>query len=98
MVDEKSLPPNSNVICGRLANALKNVITEKEAAKPGYVAEGYKNIMKPLVVHNTPTLRQISSKIILSCAFLLGILRPDMALLYYPKGMWRVAGAFLTLA
>ncbi len=68
VVDVKSLTPNSNVISGRFANASMNVGAEKETAKPRYVSQGYKGKLKPFVAHNTPTLRQTSSKIIVSCA------------------------------
>lgn len=40
--------------------------------KARYVVQGYNDRVKPFVVHNSPTLRQNSSKIIVSFASLLG--------------------------
>ena len=73
VVDRNSIPRNSNIIGGRFANTLKNFGTSNEFPKARYVAQGHGDKMKPFVVHNTPTLRQTSSKLIVSCASLLNL-------------------------
>lgn len=67
-----SIPRNANIVGGRFANVLKNVGTDKEFAKARFVAQGFNDRMKPFIVHNTPTLRQTSSKIMVSASVILG--------------------------
>ena len=71
IMNDREVPRDAYVIGGRFANVLKDTGTEKEFAKARYVAQRYSDKMKPFVVHNTPTLRQTSSKIIVSCACLM---------------------------
>ena len=72
VVDELSIPSSANSIGARFANLIKNVGTPTQMSKARYVVQGYNYKMKPFFVHNSPTLRQTSSKIIVSCASLLG--------------------------
>ena len=72
-VHRRMLPKDANIIGGRFANVLKNVRTNHELAKARYVAQGFRDYMKPFVVHNTLTLRQTSNKVLVSCAVLLSM-------------------------
>ncbi len=67
-----SIPLDANIICGRFVNILKNVGRHEETAKARYVGQGFKDQMKPFLVHNNPTLRQSSTKIIVSVAAVKG--------------------------
>lgn len=71
VVARADLPPGANIIKGRFVNALKHAGTAKEKAKGRFVAQGHKDKDKPFVVHNNPTLRQRSTKIIVSASAVL---------------------------
>lgn len=60
------LPPRANVIKGRFVFTLKEFNTPEEQAKARYVAQGQLDKAKAFVVHNSSTLRQRSTRIILS--------------------------------
>ncbi len=67
----RMFPCNADIIGARFVNLPKNAGTANEIPKARYVAQGYDDKMKPFVVHNNPTLRQSSRKLIISCAALL---------------------------
>ena len=70
-VNVQWLPTGADIIGGKFANVLKIARTEKKFAEARYVAQGYNDKMKLFVVHDTPTLRQSSIKIIVNSACLL---------------------------
>lgn len=69
-----SIPPNSNEIGSRLDLTLKNVGTDREKYKFRFFCQGFKDYMKPFVVHDFPTLLQISTNLILSSVAILDYL------------------------
>lgn len=71
-VKRKDLPRGANVLGGRFVHALKHVGTPEEKGKSRYVVQGNKDKAKPFVVHNLSTLRQRSTKIIVSTSAVLG--------------------------
>ena len=71
IVDGNSIPRHANIIGARFANSIKNVGTQNEQTKARYVVQGHRDKMELFVVHNSPKLRQTSSKMIVACASLL---------------------------
>ena len=66
------LPRNANVLGGRFVYTLKNAGLDNEQPKARYVAQGHKDREKPFIVHSIPTLRQSSTKILVSTAAVRG--------------------------
>eukprot|EP00170_Pyropia_yezoensis_P001216 contig_5399_g1220 len=71
-VNPKDLPRGANILGGRFAHALKHVGTQKEKGKSRYVVQGNRDKAKPFVVRKLSTLRQRSTKIIVSTSAVLG--------------------------
>eukprot|EP00170_Pyropia_yezoensis_P002751 contig_11549_g2756 len=71
-VKRKDLPNGANIMGGRFPHALKHVGTPKEKGQSPYVVQGNRDKAKPFVVHNLSTLRQRSTKIIVSTSAVLG--------------------------
>eukprot|EP00168_Porphyra_purpurea_P016741 TRINITY_DN552_c0_g1_i1.p1 TRINITY_DN552_c0_g1~~TRINITY_DN552_c0_g1_i1.p1 ORF type:complete len:862 (-),score=144.43 TRINITY_DN552_c0_g1_i1:471-2858(-) len=65
---EGDLPPSANVIGGRFVYTLKNVGTKEELAKARFVAQGHRDQAKLFVVHNLATMRQRSTRLLVSTA------------------------------
>lgn len=67
-VKRKDLPPDANVISTRMVLAVKDVGTESEKFKARLAAHGHKDREKEGRVHNSPTIRPISLRLLLSTA------------------------------
>lgn len=65
-VKRRHLPVRANVIKGRFVYTINEVNTPEETPKARYVAQGQLDKAKPYVVHNLATLRQRSTRVILS--------------------------------
>lgn len=74
VVSGDTLPADANIIGVRFNLTLKNYGTEREKVKARFMGQGYKDDMKDFIVHSTPTLRQSSTRIILSAAAVLNYL------------------------
>ena len=68
VVDEQDLEPDANIIGARFDLTLKNAGTKNEKPKARFVGQGYNDRMKEFAVHNCPTLRQSSTRFLLSIA------------------------------
>lgn len=68
VVQKESLPPRPNILGGRFALTLKIFGTTNELPKARYVAQGHRDLDKQFMVHNITTLRQSSTRIIVSVA------------------------------
>ena len=55
MLEKSKLPLNANDMSGRFVQTSKDVRTASESPKARYVAQGFKNMEKDLVVHNAAT-------------------------------------------
>jgi len=62
----RSVPRGANVIRGRFVFTLKGVGTADERPKARFVAQGHNDKAKPFVVHNLATLRQRSTRLLVS--------------------------------
>lgn len=62
------LPPDANVLESRLIDSLKNVDTSGEMVRVRYVAQGFGDKDKPVIVHKTSSLHASSIQLILSVA------------------------------
>lgn len=71
-VKRNDLPREANILSGRFVHALKHVGTPKEKGKSRYVVQGHRDKAKSFVVHNLSTLRQRSTKIIVSTSAVRG--------------------------
>jgi len=70
-VARSSLPTGSNIIRGRFVFTLKDVGTSDEKPKARYVAQGHLDKAKPFMVHNLATLRQRSTRLLVSTSAVL---------------------------
>ena len=70
-VARSSLPAGSNIIRGRFVFTLKGVGTPEEKPKARYVAQGHLDKAKPFMVHNLATLRQRSTRLLVSTSAVL---------------------------
>ena len=68
VVKMSSLPRNANILEGRFVCTVKNLGTMAEEAKARFVAQGHKDREKLFIVHDISTLRQTSTKLIISTA------------------------------
>jgi len=67
-VRDADVPAGANVIGGRFVYTLKNVNTPEELAKARFVAQGHRDKAKWFVVHNLATMRQRSTRLLVSTA------------------------------
>lgn len=70
-VRRDSLPADASILKGRFVDAIKHVGTNNAKFKSRYVLQGHNDKEKPFIVHNISTLRQSSTKIILSTSAVL---------------------------
>lgn len=70
-VRRDSLPAGASVLKGRFVDAIKHVGTVNSQFKARYVLQGHNDKEKPFIVHNISTLRESSTKIILSTSAVL---------------------------
>ena len=68
VVKRSSNPKDSNIIGGRFVCEIKNANTVNAMPKARYVAQGYNDDMKDFIVHDAPSLRQATVKLIVSFA------------------------------
>jgi len=67
-VREADVPRSANVIGGRFVYTIKQVGTAGEFAKARFVAQGHRDKAKWYVVHNLATMRQRSTRLLVSTA------------------------------
>jgi len=67
-VREADVPRGANIIGGRFVYTLKQVGTAGELAKARFVAQGHRDKAKWYVVHNLATMRQRSTRLLVSTA------------------------------
>lgn len=67
-INRCDVPTGSNILGGRFVLTLKNVGSPSEGAKARYVAQGYRDDHKNIIVHDTAVLRVSSIRMILSAA------------------------------
>lgn len=60
IVDGDDLPDDANVFGGRFDLSFKNVRTPNEKPEALYIAKGYRDVYKELMIHNTSTMQQKS--------------------------------------
>jgi len=68
VVNAADVPPEASVIGGRFVYTLKHVGAPEEMAKARFVAQGHRDKAKWFVVHNLATLRQRSTRLLVSTA------------------------------
>ena len=68
VVKRKDVPPDANVLTTRMVLAVKDIGTPGEKYKARVAAHGHKDIDKDNRVHNSPTIRPISLRVLLSSA------------------------------
>jgi len=66
------VPPNANVLGGRMVKVMQRANTADTSAKARFVAQGNTEKAKAFVVHNRSALRQSSSQILVSTSAVLG--------------------------
>jgi len=71
-VHKRDVPAGANILGARFVNAIKQPNTPAEKAKSRFVAQGFGDKEKPFIVHNLSTLRQSSTKLIVSTSAVLG--------------------------
>lgn len=67
-IDESDLNEGENVMGGRFLLTLKNCNTPDEKTKVRFVAQGFSDVEKPYMVHDSSTLRISSIRMVLSIA------------------------------
>lgn len=67
------MPDGANILSGRFVHTLKNVDTAEEEPKSRFVVQGDRDKAKAFVVHNLATLRQRSTRLLVSTAAILGL-------------------------
>ena len=72
VIPKASLPHKANVLSGRFVLTLKNLGSADEKPKARYVSQGNCDREKAHMVHNITTLRQISTRIIVSVSVIKG--------------------------
>ena len=68
IVKKRDVPPESNVLTTRMVLAVKDVGTENEKYKARVTAHGHKDSDKYNRVNNSPTIRPISLRVLLTSA------------------------------
>jgi len=68
VVNTADVPAEASVIGGRFVYTLKHMGTPEEKAKARFVAQGHRDKAKWFVVHNLATLRQRSTRLLVSTA------------------------------
>lgn len=66
VVPMRDVNKGANVIQGRFVYTIKNAGTTEEQPKARFVAQGHNDKAKPFVVHNLATLRQRSTRLLVS--------------------------------
>ena len=72
VVCERDVPTDANIMGGRFVLTLKDVGTDKPFFKARYVVQGHRDKDKDYLVHDSTTLHQHSTKLILSLAAIFG--------------------------
>ena len=72
VIDQDIIPKNANILSGRFVLSIKNANTDEESYKARYVVQGHKDREKSLLVHNSTTVRQSSTRLIMALAATFG--------------------------
>ena len=72
VMSQKDHPERANVLSGRFVLTLQNVGTKEEKAKARNVSQGHRDKQKRKMVHNVTSLRQSSTRLIVSVAAVKG--------------------------
>lgn len=72
VVVEEDIPDDANIMTGHFVITIKNVETNEPIFKARYVIHGNQDDEKDILVHNSTTIRQVSTKIILCLAAIFG--------------------------
>ena len=72
IVAKDEVPDNANVLGGRFVLTIKDSGTNKEVYKARYVVQGHADKLKSSLVHDNPTARQFSVKILIGLAAIFG--------------------------
>eukprot|EP00170_Pyropia_yezoensis_P002385 contig_10001_g2389 len=72
VVKKRSLPEGANIVGGRLVHTQKHVGSPEERPKSRCIAQGHKDREKRFVVHNLSTLRQRSTRMVMSTSAVRG--------------------------
>jgi hypothetical protein len=72
VVPRSELPETANIMNGRFVLSIKNAGTEEEVFKARYLIRGYRDKMKTSLVHNSPTSRKASTKLLVGLAAFFG--------------------------
>ena len=72
IVAKEEVPRNANILGGRFVLTIKDSGTSKETYKARYVVQGYADKLKSSLVHDNPTARQFSVKILVGLAAVYG--------------------------
>ena len=69
---KSEMSPNPNILGGRFVLAIKDAGTDKEKWKARFVVQGHRDKYKTSLVHDSPTARQHSTRIIVGLAAIFG--------------------------
>jgi Reverse transcriptase (RNA-dependent DNA polymerase) len=72
IVDKETIPKDANILNGRFVLTIKNANSDDEICKARYVVQGHKDREKSLLVHNSTTVRQSSTRLIMTLAATFG--------------------------
>jgi hypothetical protein len=72
VVLREEIPKNAPVMKGRFVLVIKNRETDQEIYKARYVVQGFLDPLKQRAVHNSPNLRQDTSRLVLALASICG--------------------------
>ena len=65
-VNEKEIPPESNILGGRIILAIKNPNTPTERYKARFIVQGHKDREKEFLIHTSKTIRYKNIRLILT--------------------------------
>jgi Reverse transcriptase (RNA-dependent DNA polymerase) len=68
----EEIPTNAPVMKGRFVLVIKSRDTDQEVYKAGYVVQGFLDPLKLRAVHNSPNMRQDTSRLVLALASICG--------------------------
>ena len=75
VVLKEEIPGNSNVLNGRFVLVIKNKGTNEEIYKARFVVQGHRDREKHFLVHDSPNLRQSSTRLLVAIAAIFGFRR-----------------------
>jgi hypothetical protein len=72
IVDKETIPKDAKILNGRFVLTIKNANSDDEICKARYVVQGHKDREKSLLEHNSTTVRQSSTRLIMTLAATFG--------------------------